>query len=214
MRSALFSLLLLAGCGNDEFVANCTVGTPAAEAATAPGHTGATSAILPGGRAVTPTGELLAIGGFPIALRVLPGDRYAVVSDDAQDDQALSVVDLEAADPLKPVVSAESYPLTARSKHTPGLFYGMALTKDGKRLYVSNGGYDPVDDALPKQMHYNTVQVFDIAGSPPQLTRNDTLTLRLYFAASGQRVPSGIVLSADESKLYVATQQDNSLGIL
>lgn len=206
--------VVVAGCGNDGFVANCTVAAPAPEAALAPGHTGATTAVLPGGRLVTPAGTLLAVGGFPIALRVLPGDRYAVVSDDAQNDQALSVVDLEAADPLKPVVSAESYPLTRRSKHTAGLLYGMALTKDGKRLYVSNGGYDPVDDAVPQLMHYNTVQVFDVAGSPPVLTRNDALELKLYYVAAGQRIPTGIVLSADETRLYVANQGDNSLAIL
>lgn len=214
MYRTLVLTFLAAGCGNDQFVSNCTAAAPGAEASIAPGHTGAATAILPGGRAVTPAGTLLSVGGFPIALRVLPGDRYVVVSDDAQEDQALSVVDLEAVDPLAPVVSSESYPLTRRSKHTAGLLYGMALTKDGKRLYVSNGGYDPVDDAQPTAMHYNTVQVFDVAGSPPALSRNDALTVRLYYVTSGQRVPTGIALSSDETRLYVATQADNSLAIV
>ncbi|HEX9101249.1 MAG TPA: bifunctional YncE family protein/alkaline phosphatase family protein [Polyangia bacterium] len=217
MRLVLFvaSFAVAVGCHHDStFVANCTAGAPPAEATLPPGHTGTTTAILPGGRAVTPAGTLLAMGGYPIALRLLPGDRYAVVTDDAQDDQALRVVDLHAADPLHAVVSEVSYPLGARSKHTPGLLYGLALTKDGKRLYVSNGGYDPVADTTPPAMHYNTVQVFDVAGTPPVLTPNDALELKLAFDAGVQRVPTGLALSADESLLYVANQVDNTLAIL
>ncbi len=217
MRFVAVSILAvaLAGCHHDDtFVANCTAGAPPAEASLPPGHTSATSAILPGGRAVTPAGLLLAMGGYPIALRLLPGGRYAVVTDDAEDDQALRVVDLQAADPLHAVVSQVSYPIGPGGKHTPGLFYGMALTKDGKRLYVSNGGFDPVDDSQPPAMHYNTVQVFDVAGTPPVLTANDALELKLYYDSAGQRVPTGLALSGDETLLYVANQTDNTLAIL
>ena len=216
MRLA-FALVVLAvaGCHHDDtFVANCQAGAPPAEASLPPSHPTATSAILPGGRAVTPAGTLLAMGGFPIALKLLPGDRYAVVTDDAEDDQALRVVDLQAADPLHAVVSEVSYPIGDGNRHTPGLFYGLALTKDGKRLYVSNGGYDPVADSAPTAMHYNTVQVFDVAGTPPVLTKNDALELHLFFDSAGQRVPTGLALSADETLLYVANQTDNTLAIL
>jgi YVTN family beta-propeller protein len=211
----LVAVAVVAGCHHDDtFVANCSAGAPPAEASLPPGHASAASAILPGGRAVTPAGTLLAMGGYPIALRLLPGDRYAVVTDDAEDDQALRVVDLHAADPLHAVVSEVSYPIGSGDKHTPGLFYGMALSKSGTRLYVSNGGYDPVADATPVAMHYNTIQVFDIAGTPPMLTANDALGLKLYYDAAGQRVPTGIALSADETLLYVANQTDNTLAIL
>lgn len=214
MRRALCLFALVAACHGDHFQSNCTVAPPGAEAQVPPSHRDDGSVILPGGRRLTPAGRLLAIGGFPISLRVLPGDRYVVVSDDAQNDQALRVVDLQAADPLQPVVSAEQYPLTARSKHTPGLLYGLALTRDGKRLYVSNGGYDPVDDAQPPSMHYNTVQVFDVAGTPPTLTPDEALTIDLAYSPAGQRVPTGLVLSADETLLYVANQGDNTLSIV
>src|SRR6516165_5340928 len=84
---AVASISVAAGCHHDDtFAANCTAGAPPAEASLPPSHPTATSAILPGGRMVTPAGTLLAMGGFPIALRLLPGDRYAVVTDDAQDD--------------------------------------------------------------------------------------------------------------------------------
>ena len=89
------------------------------------------------------------MGGYPIAMRVLPGDRYAVVTDDAEDDQALRVVDLHAADPLHAVIVRGRRIRSATATATrPGCFYGLALTKAGTRLYVSNGGYDPAADSV------------------------------------------------------------------
>ncbi len=216
-RALLLAASLVLGCSDaPTFVSNCTTAPPGPDALTPPGRPSANVAILPGGRQLTPAGQLLDVGGYPIALRVLPGDRYAVVTDDAEDDQALRVVDLMAADPLHAVVSQVSYPIAVAggTRHTPGLLYGLALTSDGKRIYVSNGGYDPIPDTQPITQHYNTVQVFDIAGTPPVLTANDPLTLQLVFSSDGQRVPSGVALSSDDKLLYVANQQDNTLAIL
>jgi YVTN family beta-propeller protein len=222
-NAALGWVVLVAGCGGGEpqpqlFASNCTVDAPPVEAALPPGHLDDRSAILPGGRKVTPSGTLLDIGGYPIALRILPGDRYAVVTDDAVKDQALLLVDLAAADPQKPIVSSHAYPIGAGGDHAPGLFYGLALAKNGQRIYVSNGGYDAVDDNQPLASHYNTVEVYDLMGAPPILVRNDALTIKLLFSKSGnsfvQRLPSGLQLSADEQLLYVANQSDNSLAIV
>jgi YVTN family beta-propeller protein len=215
VRILVAVVLACASCSSTEpFKSTCTVGATPGDAALAAGRTGPTSAILPGGRAITPAGTLLDVGGFPISVRVLPGDRYLVVSDDAQDDQALRLVDLQAADPMHPVVASVPYPNSAGDKHSPGMFYGLAFTQDGKRLYVANGGYDPVPDSQPQPMHYNTVDAFDLSGTPPQLTHNDAATLKLDYSANGQRIPSGITLSADEKLLYVANQGDNTLAIL
>jgi YVTN family beta-propeller protein len=174
--------------------------------------------ILPGGRMLSPTGTVLASGGYPIAIRILPGDRYAVLSDDAVHDQALRIVDLEAADPTNPVVSSMDYPLTANNDHTNGLFYGIAITADGQHLYVSNGGYDAVPDSQPSNEHYNMITAFDLQGSPPQLVQDDALSIKLSFRNLGgtytNRVPSGITLSSDGKLMYVACQGDSSLAIV
>ena len=217
MRHVAIAFVVLAGCssGPPPFKSNCTAGAPGAGAETPAGHASSSHvAILPGGQQVTPAGTLFDVGGYPIAIKVLPGDRYVVVTDDAEDDQKLSIVDLQAADPLHAVVSAIDYPPTGMGKHTPGLLYGLALTSDGKRLYVSNGGYDPVPDSQPAAMHYNTIQVFDLVGTPPMLVENTALDLKLMYSAIGQRVPSGLALSADGNTLYVACQGDGSLAIL
>jgi YVTN family beta-propeller protein len=220
MRSLPFAcVLLLAACNqSSSYQPNCRAGTPSDEAQKPPGSDGM-SAILPGGRAITPAGTLLDVGGYPLNLRVLPGGRYVVVTDGARDDEALRIVDLQAADPLHPTVAEADYPIGNGSASSPGLMYGLALTADGSRLYVSNGGTDPADPSAPIDMHYNTVEVYDIAGSPPTLTKNDALTLKLFdYTATdrdgSERMPSGIVLSADEKLLYVACQNDNTLAIL
>jgi YVTN family beta-propeller protein len=204
--------------GAPPFAVNCTAAAPSADALVKAGKQQDGSVVLPGGRRISPAGTLIDVGGFPLAMRMLAGDRYVIVTDGDYGDEALRIVDLQAADPHNAIVSKYDYIRSTDDSHAPNLFYGMALTADGKRLYVSNGGYDPVPDNMPQAAHYNTIDVFDIAGSPPQLTRNDALTLRLYFnTATGSvqfRLPSGMQLSSDEKLLYVASQNDGTLAIL
>jgi YVTN family beta-propeller protein len=219
MRHLPVLVLLVGGCGGQAptnpvvFQSNCTAAAPTAEAKRAAGRQSDGSVILPGGRRLTPAGTLLDVGGFPLALRLLPGDRYAVVTDGAYGTQSLRIVDLQAADPTHPVVSHQDYPY-GETAHSPSLFYGLALSADGRRLYVSDGGYDPVPDSQPIAAHYNVVEVYDLTGDPPALARNDALTLQLKFSSVTGRYPAGIELSSDEKLLYVATQVDGSLAIL
>ena len=202
------------------FVSTCTAAAPGAESLRPAGRAMDGTVILPGGRKLSPAGTVIDVGGFPLALRVLPGGRYVVVTDGAYGDEALRIVDLLAVDPHKAVVSTAAYPRTEESHLAPALFYGMALTKDGTRLYVSDGGYDPVPDKTGAQ-HYNLVDVYDIAGNPPKLAKNDALAIKLAYSlgadgkgAPQQRIPAGMTLSPDEKLLYVATQFDSTLAIV
>jgi YVTN family beta-propeller protein len=210
----LAPLFLIAACNEAPagFQPNCTATAASAEALKLPSSDGKSS-ILPGGRALTPVGTLIDVGGYPLAMRVLPGDRDVIVSDGARNDEALRIVDLQS----KSIVSQVDYPIGNADASAPGLLYGMALTKDGKRLYVSNGGTDPAPASAPTAMHYNTVEVYDLVGDPPQLMKKDALRLYAYTGMNrdgSMRMPSGIALSGDEKKLYVACQNDNTLGIL
>lgn len=232
-RRIAFALLAVAGCSGPSdpqtqtppppkpFTATCTAAAPTAEAQRTAGRQGDGSVILPGGRKLTPAGTVLDLGGFPLALRLLPGDRYAVVTDGGYGDEALRIVDLAPADPAHAVVSKYDYLRTEESAHAPALFYGIAVTANGKRVYVSNGGHDPVADAVPNEQHYNTIDVFDVvrdASGVPSLAMNEGLRVKLYWQVANQaaqnRYPSGIQLSADEKLLYVANQLDNSLSIM
>lgn len=206
------------GTNLPSFTSTCTAVAPSAEARRTAGRQGDGSVILPGGRKLTPAGRVLDVGGFPLAMRVLPGDRYVAITDGAYGYEALRIVDTRAPDPRAAVVSSREYPRTSGTPHSPALFYGLALTADGKRLYASNGGYDPVDDAVDGKQHFNTIDVFDLVGDPPKLTPAAAGPIKLMFnagnGAASQRLPAGLQLSADGKLLYVACQSDATLAIV
>jgi DNA-binding beta-propeller fold protein YncE len=238
MRRALWVLLLvLAGCNEryslqidlgsvaPPYTANCTVGEPSAEAKVPAGPRADGSVILPGGRAITPAGSVLPLGGFPLALRMLPSatagavERYVVVTDGDFGDEYLRLVDLQAPAGTDPVISKVGYIMTSMNASDPSLFYGMALTASGSKLYVSDGGYDgaPASESDAKK-HFNVIESYSIAGSPPALQRLDSEEIHLYFSPSGSsaqpRYPAGLALSADEKTLFVATQLDGTLAVI
>jgi DNA-binding beta-propeller fold protein YncE len=218
-------LIALSACSEAPatFKGNCTPMAPSQDALVAAGRQPDGTAILPGGRRLSPSGTVLTVGGFPLAMRALPAaagdprERYMVVTDGAVGDESLRIVDLQATG--DPVVSKLLYPARTGSAQDPALFYGLALAKDGKRLYVSDGAYDPVSPTerdLTK--HYNVIETFDLTGSPPQLTKVPSLEIHLSFnGVSGgaqQRLPAGMQLSTDERTLYVVNQFDGTLSII
>lgn len=222
MRKNWLFGLLLAGCGNGvSFHSTCTAGAPSAEALLPAGRMSDGSVILPDGRKLQPAGKVLQIGGFPVSMRVLPGDRYIVVSDAAYGDEYLRIVDSQAADSASAVVSSVPYVRTSDDADAPALFYGLALTKDGKTLYVSDGAHDPVPSTVtdPTQ-HYNVIEAFSITGigmgTPPMLNRSGELHLPFSGTASSasNRLPAGLALSDDEKTLYVANQGDGTLSVV
>ncbi|MCA1664425.1 MAG: hypothetical protein LC659_09185, partial [Myxococcales bacterium] len=192
------------------FKSTCTAAAPSDDALVPAQRNGDGSVILPDGRKITPAGSISTIGGFPLAMRVLPQDneRYIVVTDGAYGDEALRVVDTQVAAGADPVVSSIAYPKQRDSAADKALFYGLALTASGTRIYVSDGGYDP---GAATSKHYNVVEVFDVVGSPPQLVRAEEIDLA--YSGTTPRYPAGLALSGD-NKLYVATQYDDTLAVV
>jgi DNA-binding beta-propeller fold protein YncE len=216
MRRLLFASLLIGACNEDKpqvkFQSTCTAAAPSDDAKLPAARNSDGSVILPDGRKITPAGKILTVGGFPVNMRVLPGDRYLVTTDAGYGDNHLRVIDSQATD--NPVISDVVYPESG-NYHDPGLWYGLALTRDGKKIYVSNGGYDPIPDSeKDPTKHYNVIQVFGLVGDPPQLQAIDAEEIHLPLNGASQRLPSGMALSSDEKTLYVVTQLDGTLGVV
>ncbi|MCU1283489.1 MAG: family beta-propeller repeat-containing protein, partial [bacterium] len=161
---------------------------------------------------------MLTVGGFPLQLRVLPQDsgRYVVVSDGAYGDEHLRIIDTQATSDAAVVVSNVDYPRSSDDAKAPALFYGLALSADGSKLYVSDGAHDPLAGIETDQSkHYNVIEIFDVAGSPPQLTKSGEIHLMFAgTAAPKARLPSGLALSSDGNTLYVACQLDGTLAVV
>jgi len=206
-----------------DFKSTCTVGETPAAAKLTPGKQPDGSVLLIGGRRLTPAGTLYTLGGFPLSMRALPAkagaarERYVVVSDGGLATNHLRLIDLES--PQSPIVSEVAYSYTGNATD-PALFYGLALTRDGARLYVSNGGYDGAQPSVPADQHFNTVEVYatHVADATPRLEPLADQTIRLYFNGRGNgaiaRYPAGIALSGDETRLYAATQFDGTLAVV
>lgn len=211
------------------FQANCTADAPSAAALVPAGKQSDGSVILPGGRRLTPAGTLLTIGGFPLALRLLPSatpgqpERYAVVTDGADGDEYLRLVDLEAAAGTDPVIAKVLYAASSETPQSPALFYGLAYDANTQKLYVSDGTFDgaPASESdLTK--HFNVVEVYSLApaapGGPPTLTKLDAEQIDLPFVGTPQnavqRIPAGLALSADGAHLYSVNQGDGTLSVI
>src|SRR5690242_398329 len=106
-RHLLIVALVATGCGDSgpSFKSNCVAQAPSADAQVPAQRNGDGSVILPDGRKISPAGQLLTIGGFPLQLKVLPGDRYVVVTDGDYGDEHLRIVDTQATDDAAAIVS-------------------------------------------------------------------------------------------------------------
>lgn len=229
LLAALWILCCSTGCGPSAsdapadmaapFQSNCTVPAPGAEALRPAGQVpGQSTWIQPGGRALTPVGKVLPIGGFPLALRALPAplSRHVVVSTGGKGDNALLLVDTQQSGAAA-IVDRADYPRGNNTPQSKALFYGLALgTQAGLRVFASGGGYDlsPAGDPAGPT---HVVDVYTItgtgaAGDPARLTRDRQI--RLKSPLSSGRYPAGLALSPDERRLYVAGQADGSLSIV
>ncbi len=105
--------------------AACAPGAPTDEAYAPGGRIDDRSAILPGGRRVTPAGALVPIPDAAMGVALSPDGRHAYVTSDAT-NEALRVVDLETAEVTQTLTGFRA-------------FRGVAVTPDGARVLVAAG---------------------------------------------------------------------------
>ncbi len=128
------------GCSDDDNQGQmkfCEPPTPPAEALRRMGpydgdDAGPLDRILPGNRLMTPAGQEVEVGGFPVDVRVHPTLPLAYITNTGYSLRAVQVVDLGSATVVQEIDRAEA-------------FFGMALSADASRLYLAGGASGRVD---------------------------------------------------------------------
>lgn len=131
---------------------------------------------------LTPTGSTIPVGLNPIYATVRSDQAYAYVSN--TNSRTISVIDT-ATQTVGQTVS-----VTASSD-----LYGIVLTPDGSKLYVS-----------ARASLTRTVREYLVDNITGQLTAGATINVL--------RGPRGIAMSPDGARLYVVNQTDESLQII
>ncbi|MDR7073104.1 bifunctional YncE family protein/alkaline phosphatase family protein [Fictibacillus barbaricus] len=143
------------------------------------------TAVTPHGWMVTPAGDQLTLGDFPMGGALSPDHRYLIVSNDGQGEQSIQVVDTQT----QKIIQTIPY------KSPESLYLGVAFSPDGRTVYASAGGnnkirtYDFEKGKLTEQ-------------SPTNLTDSSKTN---FF-------PAGISVSQNGQSLYVANNLDHSVS--
>lgn len=133
--------------------------------------------VMLGGRRLSSPGITTAVPGFPSNLVVHPSLPVVFVLSTSIDDRRILVLSTVDGSLIQNVSLDEAY-------------YGIALTNDGSRLYVSSGSSKRVD-------------AFDVNATTGEVTLAVSTELPI--------VTSGMTLSADGSRIYVGEAEGSRL---
>ncbi|MEH7505793.1 bifunctional YncE family protein/alkaline phosphatase family protein [Neobacillus drentensis] len=143
------------------------------------------TAVTSHGWPVTPSGQQVTLGDFPMGGVLSPDHRYLIVSNDGQGEQSLQVVDINS----QKVVQTIPY------KSPESLYFGVAFSNDGKTVYASAGGN-------------NKIRVYGFENG--MLTEKSPIMLQ--DSNKTKFYPAGISVSKDGASLYVANNLHHSVS--
>lgn len=155
--------------------------TIAARAADLPGQRPDGSVLLPNQWVLRPVGKQIAVGDFPVNLALHPEGKFAAVLQCGYSQHEVVVIDVTA------------WTIASRTK-VEEAFYGLAFSKDGKRLFCSGSAGE-------------VVRRFQFAAG--QLTPEADLPLR---DAKHRGVPAGLAVSSDGQTVYTANLWGQSVS--
>ncbi|HEV8125721.1 MAG TPA: alkaline phosphatase family protein [Gemmatimonadales bacterium] len=143
------------------------------------------SRLLPTGAALDPAGASVSLGSMPLAMVVSPSGRDVVVLLNGYGKQGIQVVDRWGQ-------------VVVQTIEQPAAFLGLAFSPDGRWLFASGGNEDVV---------YQYAWDHGRAG--------DRTEIRLHpGTGKGTVYPSGIGVSPDGTRLYVALNLADSLAVI
>ena len=139
--------------------------------------------LLPNGWALSPAGNSLPLGDFPMNLVVAPFGKYMAVTNNGQSKQTITLIETGTKSVLDEVEIKKSW-------------YGLVFNPEGTKLYAS-GGND------------NMVVVYSIENS--KLVKTDSIVLGKPWP--NKISPTGMALNNAAHKLYITTKEDSALYI-
>lgn len=141
--------------------------------------------VTPYNWSLTPAGEQVSLGNFPMGGVMSPDGRYLVISNDGQGTQSIQVFDTATNKVVQtiPYNSPES------------LYLGVVFTPDGKYLYASAGGNNKI-----RKYTFENGKLAEKAS----ISLKDNQNSNFY--------PAGMSISSDGLYLYVANNLDHSVS--
>jgi YVTN family beta-propeller protein len=135
---------------------------------------------LPNGWSLSPAGRQVELGGLPLKLVAIPGSSRVLVASNGYTQHFIALLDAENGAVLQKAPITEGW-------------MGLALSPDGKRVYVSGGSTD-------------RILLFDLEA--------DHLTAAGEIPLPGGTFPAGLHLNRDGSRLYVTGNLANALLVV
>jgi YVTN family beta-propeller protein len=142
------------------------------------------SVSLPNGWNLTPVGKLLPLGDLPLNIAVSPSKKLAAITNNGESDQTIQLVDIEHDVRLDSIIIGKAW-------------LGLTFSDDGNYLYASGGNDNMIVRYLIRN---NRLSVYD--------------SIRIGKPWPVKISVAGIALDDTRHRLYVVTQENNSLYIL
>lgn len=142
--------------------------------------------ITPNNWQLTPAGEKLRVGLVPLGMVLSPDASNLLISNNGYGQHSLMVIDRENLS-VRQTIPYDS---------PEALFIGVVYSKDGKRIYASGG-------------HTNLVREYEITSSGIM----EKGQIQVDPPRKGGFI-TGMALSADESRLFVANHQGGDVAVI
>ncbi len=161
----------------------------------------AVGTLLPNGWTLTPEGKQIPVSDLPMNMILSNDGRYLLVTTNGNGDQTVDIIDLTAGQSVQTIKVAKSW-------------LGIALSPDGKRLFVSGG-----DD--------NEILMYDFAAGKASAAGKINLGSEAYHKLDGRgrdaarragtgefAFPSGIAVTPDGKWLYAAENLTHKVAVV
>ncbi|MFF2499070.1 bifunctional YncE family protein/alkaline phosphatase family protein [Peribacillus sp. NPDC058075] len=149
------------------------------------GPKGDGTSVTPNGWQLTPAGKQVNLGSFPIGGALSPDGKHLIVSNAGAGTQSIQVIN----------TATKTIEQTIPYDWPEALYFGVAFSPDGKKMYASAGGN-------------NKVREFDFVNG--KLTEKDSILMK--DEKKSEFYPAGISVSPDGKFLYVANNVNDSVS--